>query len=955
MRRTSIAALFLVVLASSAFGQAVPDRCRSCAGLVAGSSLPSLAVPLLLRGSASDPAALEASLTALSPDQTALATVVVDIDKAPATIEEAEAIVTTLISAKLAGGHTFESAGISTGGASSEIAAYLVRRMAVLLQGRSVASRIVVSVASPDELARLSSAGAASYYDAVLVDESARERVAAWLEANDPSKRIVVVASRRATNPLHDLAAQFGGSVDRVFLAGDPDVAGAIAAMNAELTGDFSVDPSADGRVLARDMKPVDGAPVVLVRGEDLHTIVVPPGSADEARIVSISDGGFVGARIISGAGSVAYRDVGRKEGRYLIGLVPTRDGYLFMLDRPAPDEVKGALSEKIQVATEKQISVEEIIRNHQAYWAYQQAITPRYVAHNQTDLRFSLGPTAERIEVSIAGPHFFDGDRRNDWLWSDFYVNGVKWKYGEFPQLPIVQAEKVTQLPLEINLTNEYRYELAGEETLEPFDTWVVRFAPPPNAPEGLPLYRGTVWIDKRTYARVRMSMIQLNLSGEVLSNEETTDYTIFDATTSTPIAPDDANRAPASSLLWLPASVTAQQVVSAVSRPLAVERRTTFAAFELQPLDFDGRYETASASKHRMVRETSAGLRYLVDDESGGRVVQDGFDTSQLFLLGGLRHDDGGEYPVLPLAGVNYFDWKFRGRDMQTNVFFAGVILAASFADASFLGSRSAIGVDTFALAIPFESTIFRDGEESKGETIERQPFSFQGRVSRPLGSFLNVSATMAATWVGFGEAEDTAQDFVVPTDTWVLSPSVGVRYDRRGYSLSGFYEYGTRTEWETWGIPSEYSDAQKDFEKWGVTIAKGFFLPKFQRLGVELGYFDGSDLDRFSKYELGSYGGERLRGVQSDSVRAESMLAGHLSYGFVVGDLFRLEAFYDAASIDDAASSFDGEIFQGLGIGGQTVAPWGLIIRFDLGKTIGSNRQDGFTGTILFLKLL
>ncbi|MBI2213887.1 MAG: hypothetical protein HYU52_09580 [Acidobacteria bacterium] len=942
-------------LTTAAFGETETRRCRPCGGLVAATSLPDVAVPLLVHGSATDIAALDASIIALSPEQAALATLIVDVDEVPTTIESAETIVTRLLSTKLGGGQTFESAGISTRGRSGEIAAYLVRRMAVLMQGRNVTSTIVVAVLTADELASLASAGAASYFDSVLVDESARASVAAWLETNDPSKRMIVVASPRAANPLHDIASQFGGVVERVFLATDPAAAGAIAAMNGELVGDFAVDSAADGRMLTRDATPVDGTPVVLVRGEDLHTAVVPPGSLDEVRIASISDGGFVGARRISATGSNAYRDVGRKAGRYLIGLTPTRDGYLFMLDRPAPDEVKGTLAEKIQVSTEKRISVEEIIRNHQAYWAYQQTITPRYIAQNQTDLRFSLGQSAERIEISITGPHFFDGDRRNDWLWSDFYVNGVKWKYGEFPQLPIVQAEKVTQLPLAINLTNEYRYELAGEESLAPFDTWVVRFSPPPDAPAALPLYRGTVWIDKRTFARVRLSMIQLNLSGEILSSEETTDYAIFDATTSMPISRVDASRAPASSLLWLPASVTAQQVVSAVSRPLAVERRTAFSGFELQPLDFDGRYETASASKKRMVRDTEEGLRYLVKGEGSERVVQNGFDTSQLFLLGGLRHDEGGELPVLPLAGVNYFDWKFRGRDMQTNVFFAGVILAASLADASFLGSHNAIGVDTFALAIPFENTIFRDGEESEGETLERQPFSTQARIARTIGSFLNVSATMSATWVGFGEAEDTAPDFVLPSDTWVLSPSVAARYDRRGYALSGFYEYGTRTTWEPWGIASEYSDEQKDFEKWGVTLAKGFFLPRFQRLGLEVGYYDGNDLDRFSKYEVGSFGGERLRGVQSDSVRAETMLAGHISYGFVVGDLFRLEAFYDAASIDDAASSFDGKIFQGVGIGGQTVAPWGLLIRFDLGKTIGSTRQDGFTGTLLFLKLL
>src|SRR5207253_3836984 len=114
-------------------------------------------------------------------------------------------------------------------------------------------------------------------------------------------------------------------------------------------------------------------------------------------------------------------------------------------------------------------------------------------------------------------------------WVWQDFFINGVKWKYGKIPELPLIQPEKVTQLPLDIHLTNEYRYQLVRETDMLGYHTYEVRFEPPPNAPAALPLYRGTVWIDTRTWARIRISMIQLNLTGEVLSNEERVDFTPF------------------------------------------------------------------------------------------------------------------------------------------------------------------------------------------------------------------------------------------------------------------------------------------------------------------------------------------------------------------------------------------------------------------------------------------
>jgi hypothetical protein len=572
----------------------------------------------------------------------------------------------------------------------------------------------------------------------------------------------------------------------------------------------------------------------------------------------------------------------------------------------------------------------------------------------NQTDLRFSIGPTSERFETSIAGPQFFDGERLTDWVWEEYFVNGVKWRFGDFPELPIVQSEKVTQLPLEINLTNEYRYELAGETRIGPFDTWEVRFAPPADAPKELPLYRGTVWIDKRTFARVRIRSIQLNLRGDVLSNEEVTEYATFDASTSQRVELDDAARMAPRSILWLPESISMQMVVSAITRPLAVERKTNFSDFDLQPADFAQRYASAASSKRRMVRDTADGLRYLVEDDSGARVVKDGFDTSQLFLLGGIRFDDGLDPPVLPLAGINYFDWNFLDKDIQTNVFFAGVILAASLSDSSFAGTRNALGVDLFGLAIPFENTIYRDGEEVPAEAVETQPFALNAILSRQVGAFTNVSASLTTTWVKFGGADDTDPAFVVPTDTWVITPALAIDYDRWGYSFEVEAEWGTRTTWESWGRPEEYDDKQKDFQKWGVTVSKSFFLPKFQRLGLEASYLDGRNLDRFSKFQLGFFGSARVRGIRSESVRAETAILGHVQYGLVLGDLLRVEAFYDAASIDDRSSGFDGEIFQGVGIGGQTVGPWGTIIRFDVGKSVGANRQDGLVGSILVLKI-
>jgi hypothetical protein len=91
-----------------------------------------------------------------------------------------------------------------------------------------------------------------------------------------------------------------------------------------------------------------------------------------------------------------------------------------------------------------------------------------------------------------------------------------------------------------------------------------------------------------------------------------------------------------------------------------------------------------------------------------------------------------------------------------------------------------------------------------------------------------------------------------------------------------------------------------------------------------------------------------------VKSGSVHAGRAILAHLSYGFVFSQQFRLEALYDHALIDDEDAGLKGEPFQGIGIAGQTIGPYGTLLRLDIGKTIGRNAQGGFVANVVFLKL-
>jgi hypothetical protein len=942
MRKLALAlAVLLQFPALAAF--AAPEaakECTFCVGLATSESPGGLT---LARVSIAD-------LATFAPAEPRNASVVVEYTAADlAAVEQQTKIIIDW--AKAHG--PFDSLGVSLPGADATLTAYAVKRLSVSAQGQAVASRIVMPRSG--NLGELFDNGANAYFDALVVDAPQVAETAAWLAERDPAKRIFAVVPVTSPNALFDLGQAFAAGATRAYASG-PAKPESLMQFNRSMTGDWAYDATSTIAVLDAKGATVTMPVLTFVRGEDLRTMLIARGDAAAASILSLPADRYTKPRRIDAAGERDITDTGRRGQQLLVGSPAVKEPYAVVVEYVEKTDL-GRTKETLNIATERGITVEEIIRNHQSYDAFQESIQPRYVARNTTKLRFDIGGGAEALEATIAGEYFStpveNGTAKADWVWSDFLINGVKWKYGRIPELPLIQPEKVTQLPLDIHLSNEYRYELVRTTDLLGYRVYEVRFEPPPNAPAGLPLYRGTVWIDARTWARVRINMVQLNLTGEVLSNEERVDFVAFSRETKAPLSAAEVGKADARGLIWLPSGVDAQQVISAAGRASVVQRTTTFENFRLDPPEFETLLAQVSASDARMVRETEAGLRYL-EKREGVRVVKEGFDTAQLFMLGGIHHDAGLDYPVVPLGGVDYFNFNLMGRGIQTNVFFAGIVLAANATHPNVGGTRTNMGLDFFGIAVPTENAMYRNGIERPEEGVKARPIGLFFRTGHPFAQFGKIDVSFGVSHQTYQRGDDTAETFVIPTNTATFTPGIELRYARRGWSMSASYDYNRRSTWEPWGDLAEYSPDQKTFTRFGASLGKSFYLPKFQRIGLDFNYIDGQRLDRFSKYELGFFGSQRVHGVQSGSVHAEKAIIGHLSYGFVFSQQFRLEAFYDHALIDDALSGYRREPFQGLGIAGQTIGPYGTLLRLDIGKTIGRNAQDGFVANVVFLKL-
>jgi hypothetical protein len=831
--------------------------------------------------------------------------------------------------------------------------AFFFKRAAVAVTGAQRDAEIVTQPlpSDPGLLERLWGEEIAAYVDVIALAPAAEaelEAAIARLAELDPGKPLVVDAIPYPAPPAVALAWAAGyaelGAATTLFSVADAAAADLdpLRTLASEFRGDLSFDPYS---------VPTGAESAwAFVRGEDLGLRVVASAPAGAPELVlRFGDAGLRRpTRVDLATGSaVPLAEPRRVESGSEVRVPEPGPVTVLRLERPTVAELAGAqgVEERLTVAGERTLPVEEILRRLQAFDDAQARRVHTYRALNTTHLRFRVGGAAQGVEATFAGPFFFRQGEGFDWAWRDFFINGVRWRGKTIPEIPLVQPEKAAAMPLEILFTREYRYTLRGTAEVEGRPTWVVDFEPAGPA-EGKRLHQGTVWIDRELYARVKTRALQLGLEGEVLSNEETISYS--------PV--DEAGRPSPwrAESFWLPLRLVGRQLLSVVDSTTLVERETFLTEVRVNDADFAAARREVLASDATMVRDTAKGLRYLVKQEDGERVVKEGFDRDKLFALAGLFYDDALDFP-LPLGGINYFSFDFRGTGKQLNVFFAGALLTASVSDPDVRGSRFDAGADLFAIAFPFTDTLFRDDREVPGEEVQVRPASVGLSLGRPIGNFFKADLEYQLSSANYGGTDETDSAFVVPTDTLTHTFSLQTKLSRGGYELEASGSLSRRAEWEPWGLPGsdDFDPEHREYAQWRASLGKTWPLRGFQRLGAEVDYLGGRDLDRFSKYQFGFFGAGRVHGYQSGRVRASEAWASHLSYGFGIGDTFRIDAVGDAAWATDDESGLENELLAGVGVAGTFMGPWQTVVNLDVGVPV-AGPDDGFTLYVVFLKL-
>lgn len=588
----------------------------------------------------------------------------------------------------------------------------------------------------------------------------------------------------------------------------------------------------------------------------------------------------------------------------------------------------------RVDVTERAPPTVGEIIYRHQQVQAAQDALLENYVASVRMEQHFRASPTDSGWDVATENVLYADRSGV-EWEETSFTLNGSKWG-PDRPPFPLLQPEKVLSLPLDLRLNADYTYRLEGVGAESGCECYVVRFTP---VSAEKPLYRGTVWIDTETYDKVKLQAVQTHPGSPVLSNEEIHHFG--------PAGAAGGRR------LHLLRRLTSRQIILIAGRNLLLEREVQFAGYQLNPADFTRRRDASRKGGNVMYRDTDQGLRYLVK-RGEERVVAEHPTSTARALAFGTVVDPSYDYP-LPVVGLNYLDFDFIGKDSQLALLFGGVLALVNVQRPQLLGQRVDASLDLFGIAVSSRDEVFDAGEQPTDQQVQTRPFSTGINLGYQFTDFQKITASYQLRHDTYKANEDTAPGFVLPVSTFTNGLALTYEYRRGGYTFQASGALYRRVKWEPWGTEGDYDSAQRDYARYGVSLSKDFFAG-VHKLHLNLAYFGGRDLDRFSMYQFGLFDETRIHGVPTAGVRFPELAMARATYSLNLLELYRLDLFVDQALGRDPYDEAEWHGVTGLGLGFNLRGPFRTLVRGEVGKSFLPSVYSGsgsYSAQITFFK--
>jgi hypothetical protein len=591
-----------------------------------------------------------------------------------------------------------------------------------------------------------------------------------------------------------------------------------------------------------------------------------------------------------------------------------------FSARRPALVEVTGA----------RRLTVGEILARYQAQHRRQNAIVKTTIATGSTTLLFEVPDFAAPITIT-ADTTIFRGPDGTNIEERGIRVNGAPIAGGDAaspPELPLIEAERISTPPLLITLDEAYRYALGGEEGVGDSRCYVVRFEP---GIAGRGLARGRAWIDTKEFTLRRLETVQRDLHGAIVSSEQVDEFG--------PVSVDGTT-------VWLPIETKIFQSYEGAGFRTPVHRTMRLRHYDVNSLGFAGQLAEAFASDNVMLRETGDGLRYLVRrNGTAERSIATRGNHTIRSLIGGVLVDPNISRP-LSFAGLSYVNLDLFGRGAQLNVFFGGVFGQASWAIPAIAGTKWQAHGKVFAIGAQYSDRAFRNGREQYSENLLQQPGYVSVGVLRPLTPQVRLTADYSLAITALERTGNTPPLFDMPGDVVDHGALLAIDADRGAWSLRGWWNPVRRYRWRPWGLPGTFDAATRDYQRYGARITRTMALRPSVSSRLEMSWMGGRDLDRFSRYGFDAFDNP-LHGYPTSSIRYDRGAVVRSATAWTAHGV-RVDAFADAAYVHDPGWASAARTYPGIGGGVESAGPFRTLLSVEWGYGFRAPRTSGGRGT-------
>jgi hypothetical protein len=592
---------------------------------------------------------------------------------------------------------------------------------------------------------------------------------------------------------------------------------------------------------------------------------------------------------------------------------------------------------ETVSVTGRASIRVEEIIARWQASREAERRALDSYSVPCLLSLHFETTSLAATFDVALEMEQFVDRSGTQDWVQTGFLLNGVRLGRGrEFP-LPQIEPEKVVTKPLELRLHEPYAYELLGTETVNGHVCYVVGIRP--ARPDDT-LYSGQVWIDGADFRQVRLRLEQRDGKNNVASHVETQE---FEGTT-------DAQKR----VFTLVRAINAEDAVNLGGRTVTLEKRYRFGEYAINAPDFAARLAAVRATDAPMFRDTDQGLRAL-RKKGDERVVEPVGGKQVRALVTGVLYGGSYSFPI-PLAGLSWVDFDFRKTGMQLSTLFAGPLLVANLSRQENKSLRW--GVDLSLSGLPWTSYAYAGDRELTDRRLMSFEQFFGGLINWQATPELTLSAQAHVYWNYYRATGETDPGYRVPATSFRAEVYGEAKYVRRGFTGMATIDQTRRLGWREFGFPDAPAPTSASFTRYSFEVSQHLYAGKLTRGGVSAAYYDGRNLDRFSRYSPSFLQRPRIKGIPAgvDTFDQITMLGGY--YGFNVMDVAKLEAAYGHSWTRNKEEGGRVRQFDGVDVGIGLAGPFGTFVQGSISVAIRGNlaRYNTRWGTyLLFLRPL